>query len=172
MCVAPVLYDYGFGGRYQLALEVLPLTLMQATWVSLYLLCQAYLLCAERGKMVMGVLAAGLVVNFVLNYFLIKWFGLQGALMATAVSTACVLSCLLWRLNASGIRFGWGTVLACLSTLAIAAGSIVAALVLTLCVVIAGRTNWLLSEEDRVGIDQALLPRLQRMGLRLPSIWP
>jgi hypothetical protein len=37
MAAAPWLYQYAFQGKYDLALEVLPLTLLQVTWVSLYL---------------------------------------------------------------------------------------------------------------------------------------
>jgi polysaccharide transporter, PST family len=172
LSVAPILYKLAFGGRYELAVSVLPMTMMQATWFSLYFVCQSYMLCAERGRLLTGILACGLAVNLGLNWFLIQAFGLPGALVATATSNFCVLCFLLWWLKRSRINLGWGTTLLCLSTGAMAAGAIAAACVLVACTFLAGRTDWLLSQCDRQAIDGAIIPRLKRLGLALDSIWP
>ncbi len=172
MCVSPLLFHYGFGGRYQPAEEILPISLLQATWASLFIVAQSYLLCIERGKRLAALLIVGLAANFGLNWLLIPQMGLFGAVVATSSANLFTLLLLLWQMSRSGCKLDNGTLALCLAPLSIAAGPVAAALVLAGIVVVVGRTQWLLSDADRQQIDALLLPKLRRLGMHLQSLWP
>jgi hypothetical protein len=106
-----------------------------------------------------------------LNWWLIGLCGLYGAVLATTIANLLTLMILFWQMSRYGCWLGWGTIVLCLLPLAVAAGPIVASLVLSLTVVVAGRTTWLLSASDRQQIDEAILPQLRRLGLPLRSLW-
>lgn len=169
---APVLFQYVLRGRYSEAHEILAIALSQCTWSSLSLLASTYLLCAEKGKQASLVLAFGVVINVGLNVPLIQSMGLYGSLLATWLANGIVLSLTLWRINAEGCKVGWKTLLLCLAPALIIFGEIPAALGLCGIFVLAGRTNWILSSQDRREIDEFILPRLNKFGIQLPSLWP
>jgi O-antigen/teichoic acid export membrane protein len=171
MCVAPWLFYYGFGNRYQQAEAILPISMLQAIWISLFMVAQSYLLCIERGKRLALLMFTGLVLNLMLNWWLIGLCGLYGAVLATTIANLLTLMILFWQMSRYGCWLGWGTIVLCLLPLAVAAGPIVASLVLSLTVLVAGRTTWLLSASDRQQIDEAILPQLRRLGLPLRSLW-
>ncbi len=172
MCVAPLLFHYGFHGRYQQAEEILPLSMTQAIWGSLFTVAQSYLLCIERGKSLAVLMVAGLVLNLFLNWWLIQQLGLFGAVLATSIANLVTLLLLLWQMSRTGCWLGWGTVALCLAPLCVAAGPVVATITVLIIVAIAGRTTWLLSHNDRQQIDAVLLPKLERLGFRLRTLWP
>lgn len=172
MCVAPALFYYGFQNRYQQAEAILPISLVQAMWTSLFFAAQSYLLCIERGKRLAVLMIVGLVLNLGLNWWLIQQYGLYGAVLATSIANLFTLLLLLWQMSRYGCWMGWGTVALCLSPLSVAAGPVVAGITLTVIVFLAGRTNWLLSAVDRQQIDAALLPKIEKFGIRLSSLWP
>lgn len=172
MCVAPLLFHYGFQNRYQQAESILPISLVQAVWTSLFIAAQAYLLCIERGKRLAVLMIVGLILNLALNGWLIPQHGLFGAVLATSIANLVTLLLLLWQMSRHGCWMGWGTLALCLTPLSVAAGPVVAAFTLSIIVFIAGRTNWLLSSADREQIDAALLPKLKKFGIRLSSLWP
>lgn len=172
LVAAPLLFQVAFAGKYELALAVLPLALLQATWAGVFLVAEPYLLCTEKGKQLLGLLLLALCVNLSLNWALIQSLGLYGALTATATANLLALLLLFWRMRACGCNLGSGTVLLTIAPLALIGGAIPAAAALTLIVFTAGRTEWLLSSEDRVQIDEFVLVKLERFGIRLESIWP
>ena len=172
MCVAPLLFHYGFHDRYQQAEAILPISMTQAIWVSLFTVAQSYLLCIERGKRLAALMVAGLLLNLLLNWWLIQQWGLFGAVLATSTANIFTLLLLLWQMNRHGCSLGWGTLVLCLTPLSVAAGPVVATITLLIMVAIAGRTSWLLSPNDRQQIDAALLPQLERLGIRLQTLWP
>lgn len=172
MCFAPLLFQVGFAGRYAAAERILPLALLQAIWASLFLIAQSYMLCIERGKQLAVLLLFSLLVNLGLNWWLIGQFGLLGAVIATASASLIGLWLLYWRLARSGCPLGSGVWLLSLLPVAVAAGPIAAASAIVLAVLVAGRTEWLLSASDRAGWDAALLPPLHRCKLPLRSLWP
>jgi O-antigen/teichoic acid export membrane protein len=172
MSAAPILFHYGFKGRYELAESILPLSLLQATLASLFIVAQVYLLCAEKGRQLAGLMVVGLAANLLLNWWFIQHFGLYGAVTATALANLFTLSLLFWRMAVLGCNLGMGTMVLCLAPLSIVAGPVVASLALLAIIVVAGHTNWLLSDADRRQIDASLLPKLAKLGLRLPTLWP
>jgi O-antigen/teichoic acid export membrane protein len=172
MLASPLLFQFVFTGRYQLAQQVLPIALLQATWGGLFLVSEPFMLCAERGKELAALLLLSLVTNLGLNACLIPWFGLHGGMATTAASNLLALSLLYWRMARCGCWLGTGTVVLSLAPLAIVFGPTVSSAILVGIVFIAGRTNWLLSAVDKAQMDAALLPKLHRFGLRLESLWP
>ncbi|MEZ6151989.1 MAG: lipopolysaccharide biosynthesis protein [Pirellulaceae bacterium] len=172
MCVAPLLFHYGFHNRYQQAEAILPISMTQAIWVSLFIVAQSYLLCIERGKRLAALMVTGLLLNLVLNWWLIQQLGLFGAVLATSTANLFTLLLLLWQMSRHGCSLGWGTLALCLTPLSVAAGPVVATITLLIIVAIAGRTSWLLSPNDRQQIDSAILPKLERLGIRLRTLWP
>ena len=172
MCVAPLLFHYGFHDRYQQAEAILPISMTQAIWVSLFIVAQSYLLCIERGKRLAALMVTGLLLNLLLNWWLIQQLGLFGAVLATSTANLFTLLLLLWQMSRLGCSLGWGTLALCLTPLSVAAGPVVATITVLFIVVIAGRTAWLLSPSDRQHIDAAILPNLERLGIRLQTLWP
>ncbi len=172
MLIAPLMFDVVFDGKYQLAESVLPLALMQATLVSLFLVSEPYMLCAEKGRQLAMLLVAALGLNLCLNAWWIASWGLSGAVLATSTANFMALMMLFWYMNRAGCRLGWGTICLTIAPLSIAAGPIAATATLALVVAVAGRTDWILSAEDRLQIDRALLPKLQRLGLSPDTLWP
>jgi PST family polysaccharide transporter len=155
MCVAPLLFHYGFRDRYQQAEAILPISMTQAIWVSLFIVAQSYLLCIERGKRLAALMVTGLLVNLLLNWWMIQQWGLVGAVLATSTANLFTLLLLLWQMGRHGCWLGWGTLTLCLTPLTVAAGPVVASLALAIIFVIAGRTAWLLSASDRQQLDDA-----------------
>lgn len=172
MVTAPLLFQFVFEGRYALAQSVLPLALLQATWVGLFLVAEPYLLCAEKGRQLAAVLLVGLAVNLGFNWFFIQWFGLHGTIAATATANFLALMLLFWQLGRSGCGMGMGTTLLVVAPLSLVAGPSAATVALVVIVLIAGRTDWILDSEDRQHIDLAVLPKLNRLGIRLETLWP
>lgn len=172
LTVAPTVFHFAFGDRYTLALSILPIALAHATWVGLFLVMQNYLLCIEKTRALLVLCGVGLVANICLNALLISSFGLAGAVVAT--SLASLLSLLLLRQLVSrlGCDLGASSLVVTLVPICLIGGPIFASLVVLAIVFIVGRTNWILSEKDRTDIDAAILPRLQKLGLPLKSIWP
>jgi O-antigen/teichoic acid export membrane protein len=85
---APFLFHVAFEGKYDAGLAVLPWTLTYCVWYSLLLVGQNYLWCAERTRLSTLPLAIGLGTNVLLNLILLPSWGLQGAVISTAVATA------------------------------------------------------------------------------------
>jgi O-antigen/teichoic acid export membrane protein len=171
MLAAPLLYDFAFQGKYGLAEKILPICLLQATWVSLFLIAEIQLLCAERGKRLITLLLVGLLLNFSFNWLLIPYFGLSGAVIATSMANIAVLMVLYQQMGKAGCELGWGTILLTLAPISILGGPIVGMSAMVGIVFVAGRTNWLLDVEDRAAIDAAVLPKLQRLGIKPRTLW-
>ena len=110
LVLAPYLFDIVLQGRYDDGLAVLPLTFVYCTWFSLFIVAQNYLWVSEKGKFTACVLAIGLITNIVLNSIMIPYFGLYGAVYATASANGVilVLNLLLnWRFGARPDRGIW-----------------------------------------------------------------
>ena len=89
--VAPLLFTYVFDGKYDGGLAVLPWTLTYSIWFSLTGFIFLYIYCAEKAKLGTIVFGAGLIANVSLNLILLPVWGLQGAVMATAVANVVAL---------------------------------------------------------------------------------
>lgn len=82
---APLLFDWLLQGRYDEGLAILPLTLIYCTWFSLMTVSQDYLWVSEQGKFAVLCMALGLLANIAFNALMIPWWGLWGAVIATAL---------------------------------------------------------------------------------------
>lgn len=172
LLMAPLLFRFGLDGRYADAQSIMPIAMMHAVWVGMFLIGDNYLVCANRMKALNLVLICGIILNFGLNWYLIPSLGLVGAVIATALAGLTVLLLLFWQMARGGCPVGWGTWALCVTPVSFVLGPTAVAGVLLAIVFIAGRTNWLLSQEDREQIDATLLPRLERFGIHCQTIWP
>lgn len=120
LVASPLLFDWMLSGRYQDAQRILPLALLQCIWMSLFFLAQTYLFCIERGKQVTLMLLAGLVINALLNYPLIAWWGLAGSVAATTAASGIILALVLWRIRREGLPLGWCTSFCCFAPIGLA----------------------------------------------------
>jgi len=102
LMAAPWIFEAWLQGRYSEGLRVMPQAFVICIWMSLIALAQLHVWLNERGKWFGAVLAMGIVVNLALNHFWLPVYGLDGAIMATLVSTGVVLGGLwyvMWRLR-------------------------------------------------------------------------
>jgi O-antigen/teichoic acid export membrane protein len=109
LAAAPFLFHVVLEGRYDEGLAVLPWTLAGCVWYSVYCIAQNYLWCAEKTKLATAPLGVGLIANIALNLFLLPTFGLHGAVLATALSTALCLAYVLVLSRRHGMQLDPGT---------------------------------------------------------------
>jgi O-antigen/teichoic acid export membrane protein len=171
LAAAPILFHGVLGSRFDPALEILPLGMMQATWSGLAMIAANYLLCAEKGRQNAVILAVCLVLNIAINWPLIHWLGLYGAALASATSNAmlCLLIC--WRIHREGCRMQLKTMIVCLLPLSLLFGVYVTCGLFLILAIVSGRTNWLLTDAERNMINEAVLPKLQKFGIPMRTLW-
>jgi O-antigen/teichoic acid export membrane protein len=172
LVAAPLLFDWGLGGRYEQAKSILGISLVQTIWSSLSMTAAAYLMCAERGKQSAMLLATGVVLNLLLNGFLIAKFGLYGAIVATATSNLVVMMGTFWRVHQEGCHLDARVLVAGFFPVLLLLGPELTMVGFLAMTVIAVRTDWLLNEEDRSELDQAIIPKLRKLHLPIQSLWP
>lgn len=112
LLASPILFDSLLQGRYDAGLRVLPGTLVYCIWFGLMILTENHLLCAERVRASCFALLLGLIVNITLNSILLPWYGLAGAIAATALANAVGLIATLLMASFAGLRCDRGTWLA------------------------------------------------------------
>lgn len=171
LAVAPLLFNGLLGSRFSAAFEILPLGMIQATWSGLAMIAANYLMCAEKGRQNAAILAGCLGLNIALNWPLIHGLGIHGAAIATATSNAVLLLVICWRLHREGCHINRSTLGICMLPISLIFGTYAAIGVFFVLAIICGRTNWLLSDCDRKMINAAVLPKLQRLGLSLETLW-
>ncbi|TWT39641.1 lipopolysaccharide biosynthesis protein [Blastopirellula retiformator] len=124
---APWLFGVVFNGKYDGGLEVLPWTVASCASSSIGGLTLLYLYCAEKARLVSLLYAVGLTFNICLNFLLLPRLGLEGAVLATAVSngvTFCVGLILCRRL---GMEIDSATWMAVLLPMSLGFGLMIAA---------------------------------------------
>jgi PST family polysaccharide transporter len=109
LAAAPFLFHVVLEGRYDEGLAVLPWTLAGCVWYGIYCIAQNYLWCAEKTRLATAPLGIGLLANVILNLFLLPVYGLHGAVLATAVSTALCLATVLILSRRHGMKLDIGT---------------------------------------------------------------
>jgi polysaccharide transporter, PST family len=171
MAFSPLLFEWLLSGRYQAAAEILPLGMTLACWSGMTAVATAYLLCAEKGRQTAFLTGVCLVVNILLNYPLILWMGLFGAALATTMTNGLLLFLVLRRVDREGCSIRRRTLAVSCLPLSLSFGPAVAAVLLMALAVVCGRTNWLLSDDDRAKIDQLLLPYCKKLRLPIASLW-
>lgn len=161
LAAAPVLFDLLLGGKYEQGMGVLPITIVQCIWAGLLTVATNYLWCRERPGLASGALLAGLLLNLLFNVILVPLFGLSGAIVATAIANASALA-LTYTLNA---RLDMPISLALLLTsalpLLLLAGPVVAFAVITATLILAWKTDWLLTAAEKETIVSTLRRKTQ-----------
>ncbi len=166
LLASPFLFDVVLQGRYQDGLAVLPLTLVYCIWYSLVTVGQDYLWCAEKGKLAVLAVAFGLVVNIAFNFVLIPFYGLYGAVTATAISNlVCLVA--LFRFNQSqGFRMDLGTWLTILMPLVLLLPGWSSGYAMILLLIIIWRTEWIFSAEEKYELANFVGKGLARFSRR------
>ena len=171
LAIAPLLFDYVLRGKYSDGLAIMPLAMLHCCLLAMAFLMQNYFWCAERGKTVGIVFAIGLVINIALNAWWVPVFGLRGAMIATAISGAAILFMTLFEMHRCGMRLGLNCLWFVMLPVGILFGCIPAAIILLMAVVLIGRTNWLLTGQEKLALDRAITPKLNQMGVPIHSLW-
>lgn len=149
LLAAPLLFRDLLYGRYDQGMTVLPLTLVYCIWFSLLLLAQNYLWCTERARLVSLALAIGLVVNVGLNLLLLPWWGLQGAVLATAAANFIALLLVLYFASLWGLVPDRGTICCCVLPATLIVSAPVALAAVTAFGLVGYREGWLFSSNEK-----------------------
>ena len=162
---SPLLFDVVLAGKYSDGLHILPWTLTACLWYAIYFVAQNYLWCAERARLATIPLAVGLVVNVCLNLLLLPRWGLLGAVVATACSTAVCLTTILLLSRRHGMRIDTGTWIVLAAPLSLVGGPAIAGGVwLVLALAVLG-TNWILDVQERRQLRTTCLDLVNK-------VWP
>ena len=111
--LGPTIFQWAFRGQYAAAQDVLCWAILFCAWSALSTVVMNYLWCVEKTPWGALAMAAGLVVNVVLNMWLVPQFGIQGAAQATAAVHMTQLMLLLWLSHRFGMRWQTETILCC-----------------------------------------------------------
>jgi O-antigen/teichoic acid export membrane protein len=110
---SPFMFGVILQGRYNDGLAVLPWTLAGCVISGIYVVAQNYLWCAEHPRLAALPLAIGLLINVILNLFMIPAWGLHGAVIATGIATIFCLAIILLLSHKHGMKLDLGTWLIC-----------------------------------------------------------
>lgn len=171
LIVSPLLFGVILQGRYAIAEQALPLAMLQCVYAAALMLNSSFLRCIEANRWSAAMPAVGLGINVAAHAVAVPLWGVAGALAAMLASTALMLAANLWR-SYRGYSLDRGVLLMLVAPATILLSPVCGMFALAACVVIAGRTDWLLDRKQRGAIDAIVVPRLRRLGLRSPSIWP
>lgn len=170
--VSPLLFEVYFNGRYAEAQSILGLSFIQCIWQGVFLITSSYLLCAEKAKLFCIDLAIGLFINIVLNWPLIHYFGLYGAVTATLIANFVVMALSFRTMNRLGCSLGTRTLLLAIFPVVLLFGPVLSSIALSLMFFLASRTDWILTDQDRIEIDNLVMPKLALLGVPFQSLWP
>jgi PST family polysaccharide transporter len=171
--IAPLLFHYVFQGRLDRGLQVMPWTMTYCVWYSLLLVAQNYAWCAEKAKLAILPLIAGLLVNVGLDLYLIPTWGLLGAVIGTTVATGIATAILYWINHTAGMQLQRGMLLLSIAPLALCGGAVCGTVALVLATVALPFSKTLVTPNERVEIRQMIGQLLGRWNAyRLRSIAP
>lgn len=119
---SPFMFGVILQGRYNDGLAVLPWTLAGCVIAGIYVVAQNYLWCAEHPRLAALPLAIGLLINVILNLFLIPAWGLHGAVIATGLATIICLAMILLLSRKHGMKLDLGTWIICVMPMTLAWG--------------------------------------------------
>ncbi len=171
LALAPILFEHVLAGKFKDGLAIMPQALLHCCLTAMAFLMQNYFWCAERGKTVGIIFAIGLFLNIALNAWWVPVYGLQGAITATSFAGGAILLMTLFEMQRQGVRLGKSCIMFVLLPLCILFGSLPAAIVLSVFIVLMGRTDWFFSDQEKRSLDQAITPKLNKMGMKFHSLW-
>lgn len=172
LLVSPLLFEHYFDGRYAVAQSILGISFIQCIWQSTYLIASSYLVCAERAKQFCVILAIGLAINVGLNWPLIHQFGLWGAVVATLVANFVVMTLTFRSMRRLGCAMDTRTLALSSFPAVLLLGPTASAVAIGCLVILASRTEYILTKQDRDDIDAIVLPKLRACRIELASLWP
>jgi len=170
--VAPLLFKHVLQGKYDGGLEIMPQAMLHCCLAAITCLMQNYFWCAEQGKKVGIIVAIGLCINILLNAWWVPQFGLHGAIVATSVAGVTILSITLFELNRSGVWLGLDSLAFALLPICILLGSLPAAVVFSVFLVLMGRTSWLVTKDEKRVLQMAITPMMKKLRIPAESLWP
>jgi polysaccharide transporter, PST family len=162
LAASPLLFGWALGGKYAAGEAVQPWTLVLCIWLSLAVLAQSYLWCAERAGLATSALAVGLIANAALNVILLPRLGMPGAVIATAASNGAMWLFTLALNRRVGMKIDGGVLLAGAAPLSLVLGTIPAAVCTgALLLVAVGSRRFFTAEEKQMmrGSLQGFLAR-------------
>jgi polysaccharide transporter, PST family len=172
LLVSPLLFEQYFAGRYAEAQSILGLSFIQCIWQSTFLIASSYLVCAERAKLFCVNLAIGLIINIVLNWPLIYFYGLYGTVAATLIANLVVMLLTFRTMHNLGCNLGARTFVFALFPIILFFGPTLSSLAIGVVFFLSSRTNWILTDQDRAEIDNLVLPKIMAAGVPIRSLWP
>jgi polysaccharide transporter, PST family len=151
---SPFMFGVILQGRYNDGLAVLPWTLAGCVISGIYVVAQNYLWCAEHPRLAALPLAIGLLINVVLNLFMIPAWGLHGAVIATGIATIFCLAIILILSHKHGMKVDLGTWLICAAPITLAWGIVpsVGAMLLIIVLAIASKSVFDTYERQQIFI--------------------
>ena len=161
---APLLFNVVLQGKYNAGLAVAPWTIVACLLYALFTVLETYLWCAERTRCVAFPLAIGLVANTALNFLLVPRYGLQGAVVATAISTCLCLALLLTVSRVRGLRLDRGVVILCFAPITLAGGASAAFAAIGVITLGALGGGMFFNKRERLLIANSLRTALDRLG--------
>jgi O-antigen/teichoic acid export membrane protein len=171
--IAPLLFHYVFQGRLDRGLQVMPWTMTYCVWYSLLLVAQNYAWCAEKAKLTILPLIAGLLVNVGIDLYLIPTWGLLGAVIGTTVATGIATAMLYWINHTAGMQLQRGMLLLSIAPLSLCGGAVCGTVALVIVTVALPFSKTLVTPDERVEIRQMIGQLLGRWNAyRLRSIAP
>ena len=171
LAIAPLLFDHVLHGKYSDGLSIMPQAMLHCCLTAMAFLLQNYFWCAERGKTVGVIIAIGLLINILLNAWWVPVFGLRGAMTATSLSGGAILLMTILEMRRCGVRLGWRCLFFTTFPISLLFGSVPAAAVLAIVLILIGRTDWLLNAQEKQSLDDAITPKLNNIGLPIRCLW-
>ncbi len=171
LAVAPVLFEHVLDGKYADGLSIMPQAMLHCCFTALACLMQNYFWCAERGKTVGLIILVGLIMNLILNAWWVPHLGLHGAMTATSLSGAAMLILTLVEMHRSGVELRMRCIWFTLLPISLLFGNVPSAMVLSMVFVLIGRTDWLLTNEEKSAVDKAAIPKLKQLGFSIQTLW-
>ncbi|MEM7783953.1 MAG: oligosaccharide flippase family protein [Planctomycetota bacterium] len=155
------LFDWLLEGRYDDGRSVLPMTLVYCIWMAVIFIAQSYLWVAEKGLLVVISLGSGLLANFCLNYLLIPYYSLHGAVMATTIGNGFVLISVLLMNQKLGCSKSVGIWLAALLPMLLLIDPLIVGFVLLGLCIVALRTNLIFDASEKEQLLQFVQSKLK-----------
>lgn len=137
LTVAPILFGGLWKNKFAMGESLLPLTLTYCSLTAMTYVADKYFWCIEKTAYSTAWLGIGLVVNFVVGYWLIVPYGILGVIASTLIAHLFVLigillhghrygmtldpGVLLVGVSLTAVCFGTATAVACLAILVVAA---------------------------------------------------
>lgn len=163
---APFVFDTILEGRYDEGLSVLPMTLVYCIWFGLTCVAQNYLWVAEKGKWIALSVGIGLGINLGLNWLLIPSLGVNGAVVATAISNGLLLATIYTFNRFNGCKMDF-SIWYCSAIPLILLMPVYVAIVVAVVIALAGwKTQSIFDNDERVEIAGLGSKALQKFGLR------